>query len=141
MASDVYVIQHALGPVKIGVAGNPRRRLFDLQTSCPFKLKLKKSRRCEDAVSVEKWLHNHFRKYCMGGEWFDLPRGDRDFSIPSKIENGRPDVEVPLTKERDMDAAWAEGLRRMADAFSVPRYKDSNYHRIQSLSRSLGADE
>jgi len=37
---NVYVIEHEHGYVKIGVSDNPRRRVDDLQTACPYELQV-----------------------------------------------------------------------------------------------------
>lgn len=57
---QVYVIQHELGPVKIGRARDPEQRIGELQVSCPFKLTLRKTKTPHDAKEVEEYLHNLF---------------------------------------------------------------------------------
>lgn len=113
----VYVIQHQLGPVKIGIAQDPKHRLSELQVSCPFDLKIKKTRSTPHAKEVEKFLHVHFRRYHLRGEWFDIPKDQRDFEIPTKIKStGRPNVDVELSPEREMNAEWARTLERLVNA-------------------------
>lgn len=69
----VYFIQREDGPIKIGVAQNPKKRLAELQTgsnkglsivgSFPFKSR-------GDAFKMEKELHEHFAPFRQEGEWF-----------------------------------------------------------------------
>lgn len=69
--ASVYFIQAVAGGlVKIGVSGNPERRLADFQTGCPVELRIVKS---IDSVSraTETELHRHFGQFRVRGEWFD----------------------------------------------------------------------
>lgn len=116
----LYVIQHELGPVKIGVAADPESRLSDLQVSCPFELSIRRTANPHNAHKVEKWLHSYFRKYHLRGEWFDIPREMRDFTIPQHIDSdGNPDVDigVDISSERDLNAEWADVLNRVVLSF------------------------
>lgn len=121
----VYVMQHELGPVKIGIAKDPEGRLSDLQVSCPYEIHIKKTKGVQNAHEVEQYLHSHFRKYHMRGEWFDIPKRDRGFEIPERIKlNGEPNTDLPLSENRDMEYEWAYVLDRfylaMKDTKTVP---------------------
>lgn len=112
-SQKVYIILHELGPVKIGIAKNPKQRLSNLQISCPYHLTLYKTKNPHDAEAVEEYLHNRFNKYHMRGEWFDIPKEFRDITIPMQIsETGEPDVEVPLPHTRIVNEEWAHFLER-----------------------------
>jgi Meiotically up-regulated gene 113/MarR family len=71
----VYVVKSEGGPVKIGKATNPRKRLKDLQTTSPFPLSLEYVAEC-DAESasdrIERLAHKNLQAKRMGGEWFDV---------------------------------------------------------------------
>jgi hypothetical protein len=131
----VYVIQHELGPVKIGIALKPEKRLSELQVSCPFQLTLKKTKRPRNAKRVEKHLHDHFEKYHMRGEWFDLPVDVRDFEIPRKIEAGRAIPAVEVSDEREINKEWADSLERFVIAMKVSKYKTPELEEIRGQWR------
>ena len=60
-------------PIKIGVSKHPKKRLKDLQTSNPFRLKLLEQVNCvneSSAYGIEEKLHGIFKRNCIRGEWF-----------------------------------------------------------------------
>lgn len=73
----VYFIKATTGgtnyPVKIGVAYDPIKRLDELKTGNPFKLSIMscvKMPSRKAAYDLESFLHRHFDKKRMEGEWF-----------------------------------------------------------------------
>src|SRR5687767_11829930 len=71
----VYFIRtmHVKSMVKIGWTSNLRARLIDLQTGCPFTLRLMGLIECADAqhaAETEQMLHEKFRALRRRGEWF-----------------------------------------------------------------------
>lgn len=56
------------GPVKIGVADRPTRRLADLQACMPYELRL----RCfmHAPAGIERFLHDVLSHHRIRGEWF-----------------------------------------------------------------------
>lgn len=61
------------GVYKIGITNNPLKRLYQLQTSCPYRLKIRYLFDCENqdnAYKLEKHFHKKFKKHRMNGEWF-----------------------------------------------------------------------
>lgn len=60
------------GSVKIGTAGNVKKRLNTLQTSSPFELVLLDAIQLKNANEVEKQLHYDLREKNLIGEWFDI---------------------------------------------------------------------
>jgi len=61
--------------IKIGSSRDPQHRLRQLQTGCPFRLKLLGTIRCTSdahAKTVERRAHNIFYKQRRRGEWFRL---------------------------------------------------------------------
>lgn len=71
----VYLIQAESGPVKIGIANDPSRRLSDLQTANYELLTLMYRIECnspEQALMVERALHERYSDQCIRGEWFDI---------------------------------------------------------------------
>lgn len=57
------------GPVKIGVANDPKKRLADLQRTCPVELEIIGSRPGD--TLVERELHERFADFRVHGEWFE----------------------------------------------------------------------
>ena len=57
------------GPIKIGVAGDPRKRLKTLQVAHYERLALLLTIRADD--ELERVLHKRFKRGHLRGEWFD----------------------------------------------------------------------
>ncbi len=63
-----YFIQSgSAGAIKIGISGDPRRRMADLQTAHPEKLRLLGILEGD----CERELHKRFKDHRKEGEWFD----------------------------------------------------------------------
>lgn len=76
MATYLYAIGREAGPVKIGVSDNPKGRLAEFQTACPFKIELLHAEVCESRASAfldEAWAHRSLQEHRLWGEWFDIP--------------------------------------------------------------------
>jgi hypothetical protein len=72
-----YIIQAVGGgPIKIGKAGDPGRRLKEIQTGYPYELKIVRLFRFPysntyGAMLFENDMHRFLSKYRLRGEWFD----------------------------------------------------------------------
>lgn len=68
----VYFIRSegGVGPVKIGCAANPVKRLTQLQAASPAKLEIVAS--AEGGFDAERYLHRQFSSQRLHGEWFDV---------------------------------------------------------------------
>lgn len=64
----VYFIGCGRGPIKIGVATDVLARLHDLQTGCPYELRL--LGKIPGSKAAERALHNVFAAFRVRGEWF-----------------------------------------------------------------------
>lgn len=72
---QIYVIGTENGTaVKIGIAYDPIVRMKQLQTGNPNKLILMHTMIGTEAQ--EHYLHNHYKAYCLMGEWFDFGSND-----------------------------------------------------------------
>lgn len=67
----VYFIR-AAAFVKIGHAGDPLQRMYDLQIGCPYKMELMGTVVCSDGPKWEARVHHRLRSYRLHGEWFVL---------------------------------------------------------------------
>jgi len=79
------------GAIKIGKSNHPEKRLSELQTGNPYKLKLVAYIHCEtekDAFDMEKKMHRVFRKRRLNGEWF---HSDIDFKKATEITINKKD--------------------------------------------------
>ena len=61
---------------KIGISRDPVSRLFNLQTSCPYKLHFVCCLQVDDAERLEAQLHNCHQSRRLLGEWFEF--SDKD---------------------------------------------------------------
>lgn len=72
MRGWVYFIRSGeTGPIKIGWAVDPRRRLRTLACGSPCELILLGALLCEQAEAEEYSLHARLRAYRVRGEWFE----------------------------------------------------------------------
>jgi len=67
--SYVYFVGGVDGPIKIGLARYPERRLRTLQSHSPVKLSLLVV--CRGGSKMESQYHVHFAKHRLHGEWFE----------------------------------------------------------------------
>lgn len=71
----VYVIGREEGPVKVGISSNPRKRLSQIRTACPFHAELLHVEPMLDrwhARYHEEMFHGVYEEKRLNGEWFDL---------------------------------------------------------------------
>jgi len=66
----IYFIQSGLdGPIKIGISNNPKKRMRELQHSCPFELRMVGIIK-NGGKEWEDKLHRKFAHSRMKGEWY-----------------------------------------------------------------------
>jgi hypothetical protein len=68
--TNLYLVQEGdSGPIKVGIAGHPVRRLMMLQTGNPRRLYMRAVYEGTEAtcVTVERYVLRYFE--CAGGEW------------------------------------------------------------------------
>jgi hypothetical protein len=70
----IYFIQcnGPKGPIKIGQAVDPNRRLSELRIGCPYPMSMLVTFQPEDADLEERRLHLVFRHLRIHGEWFEF---------------------------------------------------------------------
>jgi len=71
--TNLYIIQsRTTGSVKVGRSDDPERRLLQLQTGCPYTLRIILT--VDDGGHLERQIHDRMRNYrtrnTHGGEWF-----------------------------------------------------------------------
>ena len=59
---------------KIGQTSNIQDRMRNLQTGSPTKLEIVKFIQTDDALTIERKLHNTFKETRIRGEWFALKK-------------------------------------------------------------------
>lgn len=72
--SYIYIIGSDHPPYKVGISKDPERRLRNLQTGHPQKLRIHCLRETngERTKLLEGAIHHHLRMHRTNGEWFDL---------------------------------------------------------------------
>jgi len=80
---SVYLIRGNDGKYKIGMAKNPKKRIFQLQTGNADTLKLIAEYKSENANRIERALHHQYSYSRSIGEWFDLSVADESNFIKS----------------------------------------------------------
>jgi hypothetical protein len=76
----IYVIQ-AGEFVKIGVATDVAKRIQELQTGCPYNLKLVVAVPCKNAYASERSVHDRLQAFHTRGEWFRASRSEIDAAL------------------------------------------------------------
>jgi len=80
----IYIIQAKNGgPIKIGIAINPRMRLKELQIGNPNELQIIKL--IEGGIKEERELHRKFKKYQLINEWFKEEALDLESELKSEF--------------------------------------------------------
>ena len=150
----VYMIRAgADGPVKIGVAAHPQKRLSALQTGQPETLTI--LRVLEGDRHFESALHRHFAHRRTRGEWFkhcNEMLGDLEFLRRSAANDlGFADLPIPAPK-RTQSVRYDAALVRVFAAAGGPskvavylglvpsavtqwsRAPDRHIHRLEALT-------
>lgn len=72
--SWIYVVGTDTKPYKIGLSTRPTKRLKDIQTGHPEKLKIHYLHEInkEEVSLIEKMIHKNIKHKQTHGEWFDL---------------------------------------------------------------------
>ncbi len=97
------------GPVKIGFATNVGVRVKTLQMASPSKLMV--VRQIDGDVAVERWLHRHFKKYRLSGEWFSFCDEMLTVAPPTIVKPKRK------PKEQELLDALSAALSKRAEMF------------------------
>ena len=88
MTRSIYVIRSASGPVKIGIASIPRRRLSGLRTGSAVHLFMDYAMEVHDgdAAKVEKRAHEILHKHRLNGEWFGV---ESSYALSAVLQSAR----------------------------------------------------
>ena len=75
MSSYIYIIGSEKPPYKIGISKDPEKRLRNIQTGHPHRLRILELRETDSKKTklLESVIHKHLSNYRMTGEWFDIP--------------------------------------------------------------------
>jgi predicted GIY-YIG superfamily endonuclease len=55
---------------KIGITNDLEKRLKNIRTGNPYPVEYVFYQEMDNASKLERWLHLHFKKYKLEGEWF-----------------------------------------------------------------------
>jgi hypothetical protein len=107
MTQFLYLIRCSNEEVyKIGIAGDVRSRIANLQTGNPYKLELADCYSFSSADAVERVLHMKFEGVRMEGEWFRLSGAQlHDFGVICNMLDGKHvDVDNHVTPDEIEEA-------------------------------------
>lgn len=130
--SVVYFIQSGcpVGYIKIGVARDPLRRLQNMQTHCPYPLRLVHD--IPGDVDTEREIHRRFASLRHRGEWF-LPGPEllefTGLAAEKKRRFSREAWKEWTARDANARAAWLNGgaakaAEELRAAFPSPRPLD-----------------
>jgi hypothetical protein len=133
MAKKLYIIgASAAGPLKIGIGRDPSRRLRELQTGNPKRLRVLYARTSlSNAASAESLTHQRLRALRILGEWFDV-------SLPEAISAIEAVADSTITEQSNGYKTIFVGVRFTPSL--VVRLKDyMERNAIASLSGAVRA--
>ena len=149
MGREVYFVQCAngMGPVKVGCTSASRLRVYGLEASSPFPLKILVS--TPGGFDLEKRFHARYLAHRSHGEWFHM--SDTMADDIDSILSGTFDFEclneavslnaMPTTTPADRKAMslWRK-ISGMGDCAAIPTPKSlfdaiSNYEALNLLQR------
>lgn len=114
MVQKVYIIApRRAGPVKIGVAGDARRRLATFQTAHWGRLKLYANIRTCNARGLEAAAHRHLAPLRLKGEWFDISVAEARVALRSVAGVRQQTLSAWLRK---LGLGWRLSRRRKRSA-------------------------
>lgn len=124
MKSWIYFARHGSnGPIKIGRAADPRKRVMDLAVGSPVPLALLGAILSDCAEAEEAEIHARLRAHCIRGEWFtadealcEMQRLDRRMQSPEALAiqetpNDVLDTNVNFRARPEELAAWKDAAR------------------------------
>lgn len=95
-ATHLYAIRAGrTGFVKIGITGDPVRRLKQMQTDCPYKVRYIGCVECPRAYDAEQWIHKQIQRRHIRGEWFWIWRDARIHALVREAIRLRDCDELP----------------------------------------------
>ena len=154
----VYFVQaDHNGPVKIGISSNFKQRIRDLQSMCPYAVRVLATK--DGQQRHELWLHRKFKSSRLKGEWF-APTEEL-FTFISELKKKTfewPEADVAfesLCKETKLSRIILRGRRKrkltlrvvskqtgisnvMISQIERGRIKEPSWRNIVSLSNALG---
>lgn len=71
-AGWVYILDDQMGHYKIGKARDLSERIKQLKILLPFPVVLHYAIKVDDRHQIERFLHSHYGKFRINGEWFAL---------------------------------------------------------------------
>ena len=99
---QIYVIQMADGPVKIGISSKPIKRLALLQSAIPWLLSLVKTWTHARSLLVEYVAHDLSKSSVLRGEWFDMDADTACHAVEEairRVDSGNIPVSLELQAE------------------------------------------
>lgn len=127
MSGFVYIIAAGHGPRKIGMGGDPKKRLQALQTAHYDKLTLEYCVETHAAAMVEREAHALLASKRLSGEWFDVSDGEAFAALAlakatvdaRRVEAGR--LRVVETISIGADQQFLDSLDEAARWFAASR--------------------
>lgn len=77
---------------KIGNANNVQKRLSQLQTGCPFRLRVESF--CDGGARLEREMHRDLQEFRLSGEWFKYSDSIKSYFEEIKQDNRQDYIEV-----------------------------------------------
>ena len=109
--SRIYIIK-CNEYIKVGISNDPKRRLKDLQTSNPYKLKLLSVYQPKQPVIAERVIHALLDKYHERGEWFNC-----SFDIADKVITEFCELTSDQVKQMKVDTIDKADIKKQYKAF------------------------
>ena len=139
MMKRIYVAKYK-SLYKIGVSKNAERRMKQLACGCPGIICVYESPFINNGFQVEVELHNKFKDYCVGGEWFS----DVDFAMIKETVETKGDKSNPIKGDRSMPEfdleTFASGIFSVNDLkqeIKQEKYENEQLEKFSLAERGL----
>lgn len=125
-----FARQGASGPIKIGRAVDPHKRVRDLSVGSPIPLVILGAVLCEAYEEEEAEIHTRLDEHCVQGEWFvadvafcEMKRLEARMMspeelIPQKTHNDVLDTNVNVRVRPEEMTAWKLAAQRASMTLS-----------------------
>ncbi len=128
-----------IGPIKIGCALNPKKRLTEIQLLSPVILTILKT--IPGSINKERGIHYHFRHLHSHGEWFKPEKELLDFiENPYDVPEIEPKAKpvYPPTRYDNLDSNELLTVDQAAKVLGIDACLVRRYCRLERMGQQMG---
>lgn len=134
----VYVFKDEHNNVKIGVSKHPEFRCNQLATLLKRPVQVVATYPCgKFAYKVERQLHLHFEKECLGNEWFSLTQKEVD-GIPNLLKSFKEALDTQDEHQKQQNTTDLAEFKNKT-GIALPYSIDARKNQLASLVQNARA--